>query len=109
MSKLREIPRVSEVIENILSEPWLQGYSRKLILAAVREELAELRSKIKAGTGDKTSPEYLNNLVRQRLEKKSSYSLRKVINATGIIVHTNLGRAPLAEKAIEHLREISEG
>lgn len=71
--------------------------------------MAELRSKIKAGASDKTSPEYLNHLVRLRLEKKSSYSLKKVINATGIIVHTNLGRAPLAEKAIEHLRAISEG
>jgi len=109
MSKLREIPPVSEVIENIMAESWSQSYSRKLILSAVREELAELRLKIKAGSADKTSPADLSNLVRQRLEKKSSYSLKKVINATGIIVHTNLGRAPLAEKAIEHLREISEG
>lgn len=109
MSELREIPPVSEVIENILAEPWSKSYSRKLILVAVREELAELRLKIKAGASDKTSPEHLNHLVRLRLEKKSSYSLKKVINATGIIVHTNLGRAPLAEKAIEHLREISEG
>jgi len=109
MSKLREIPPVSEVIENITAESWSQSYSRKLILSAVREELAELRLKIKAGSADTTSPADLNNLVRQRLEKKSSYSLKKVINATGIIVHTNLGRAPLAEKAIEHLREISEG
>jgi L-seryl-tRNA(Ser) seleniumtransferase len=109
MSKLREIPPVSEVIESILSEPWSHKYSRTLILSAIREELAELRSKIKTGTEDKTSSQNLNNLVHQRLEKKSSYSLKKVINATGIIVHTNLGRAPLAEKAIEHLREISEG
>jgi L-seryl-tRNA(Ser) seleniumtransferase len=109
MSKLREIPPVSEVIENILAEPWSERYSRKLILKVVREELAELRSKIKAGTTDKISPKDLNNSVRQRLEKKSSYSLKKVINATGIIVHTNLGRAPLAGKAIEHLRDISEG
>jgi L-seryl-tRNA(Ser) seleniumtransferase len=109
MSKLREIPPVSEVIENILAEPWSQSYSRKLIVGAVREELAELRLKIKSGTDDNAGQGDLNKLVRQRLEKKSSYSLRKVINATGIIVHTNLGRAPLAEKAIEHLREISEG
>jgi L-seryl-tRNA(Ser) seleniumtransferase len=109
MSKLREIPPVSEVIENILAEPWSSSYSRKLILVAVREELAELRLKIKTGASDKTNPEHLNHLIRERLDKKSSYSLKKVINATGIIVHTNLGRAPLAEKAIEHLREISEG
>jgi L-seryl-tRNA(Ser) seleniumtransferase len=109
MSKLRDIPPVSEVIESILAEPWSRVYSRKLILLTVREELAELRLKIKAGASDKISPEHLNATVRLRLEKKSSYSLKKVINATGIIVHTNLGRAPLAEKAIEHLGEISEG
>lgn len=109
MSKLREIPPVSEVIESILAEPWSQSYSRKLILTTVREQLAELRSKIKEGNEDKTGPQELIGLVRQRLMKKSSYSLKKVINATGIIVHTNLGRAPLATKAIEHLREISTG
>ncbi len=109
MSKLREIPPVSEVIESIIAQPWSQGYSRKLILGTVREELAELRSKVKAGAEIKSSPEVLNNLVRQRLERATSYSLKKVINATGIIVHTNLGRAPLAKKAIEHLRDISEG
>lgn len=109
MSSLREIPPVSEVIENIIAEPWSQGYSRKLILSAIREELSELRSKIKAGAEIKSSTELINNLVRQRLERTISYSLKKVINATGIIVHTNLGRAPLAQKAVEHLREISEG
>ncbi|HEY7161093.1 MAG TPA: L-seryl-tRNA(Sec) selenium transferase [Acidobacteriota bacterium] len=109
MSKLREIPPVSEVIESLLAEPWSERYSRKLILAAIREELTEVRLKIKAGLDDPISLQALNDLVRQRLAKKSSYSLKKVINATGIIVHTNLGRAPLAKKAIEHLREISEG
>jgi L-seryl-tRNA(Ser) seleniumtransferase len=43
------------------------------------------------------------------LESLSSYSLKRVINATGIIVHTNLGRAPLAEEAINHLGEIAGG
>ena len=70
MSKLREIPPVSEVIESILADSWSERYSRKLILAAIREELTELRSKIKAGIDDKISPQDLNNLVRQRLRKR---------------------------------------
>ena len=51
------------------------------------------------------SPDAVERQVRQSL----SYSLRPVINATGVILHTNLGRAPLAASALEHVREASSG
>ncbi len=109
MSRLRDIPPVSEVIDVVVRQPWAPAYSRKLILSAVREELSELRSNTRAGLDVKRSTEALIESIRRRLEKACFYSLKRVINATGIIVHTNLGRAPLAQEAIEHLREISEG
>ena len=43
--------------------------------------------------------------IRNELSRSLKYSLRPVINATGVILHTNLGRAPLAASAIEHIRE----
>ncbi len=45
--------------------------------------------------------------IAKRAERTFRFSLRKVINATGVIVHTNLGRAPLSGKALEHVKEIS--
>ena len=47
--------------------------------------------------------------VEQRLQQSLAYSLRPVINATGVILHTNLGRAPLSRAALQHIAEVSEG
>jgi L-seryl-tRNA(Ser) seleniumtransferase len=96
MSKLRDIPPVSQVIDRVLNESWSKSYSRNLILRATREELSAIRKKRQKDVESSDDSDLLKG-IRQRLENFSSYSLKPVINATGIIVHTNLGRAPLAE------------
>ncbi|HSE42984.1 MAG TPA: L-seryl-tRNA(Sec) selenium transferase [Acidobacteriota bacterium] len=106
MSKLRDIPPVSQVIDRVLNESWSKSYSRNLILRATREELSAIRKKRQKDVESSDDSDLLKS-IRLRLENFSSYSLKPVINATGIIVHTNLGRAPLAEEAIEHLTKIA--
>src|SRR5664280_1616145 len=72
-----------------------------------------LRSDIAAGKLDeaqiKSRLDGLPREVERKLLESLAYSLRPVINATGVILHTNLGRAPLSRAALEHLAEVSEG
>ncbi|HEY8628637.1 MAG TPA: hypothetical protein VIL56_10000, partial [Gaiellaceae bacterium] len=99
--RLRDLPSVDELLrdERLAAEP------RPLALAAARNALARAREEIQAGAEP-------GNLVERSLAELGSARsprLRRVLNATGVIVHTNLGRAPLADAALERLREVGRG
>lgn len=85
------------------------SYGHDSATDAVRSVLARLRHEITSGLLDEEGLRLalsgLTVAVEQQLRSSLGYSLRPVINATGVILHTNLGRAPLAGQAIEHLRE----
>src|SRR5205807_10313141 len=83
----------------------------ELITAAVRRELDEVRSRLSAGESPngEATVEMLAELVRTRLERELRPKLRSVINASGIILHTNLGRAPIAEEAAQAAYEAGRG
>ena len=82
-------------------------------VAAARGVLDELRSRIGAGT--MTEAEIVAAVaaapaeLARRLQAAMTYSLRPVINATGVILHTNLGRAPLSGEALRHVVEVAQG
>lgn len=88
---LRDLPSVDELLRELES---FDGVPRALLTNEIRSVLAEQRSALKhnaaAGTHDSIS-----SLVIARLERLRSSSLKRVINATGVVLHTNLGRAPL--------------
>jgi len=86
-SDLRAVPSVDEVVSALAQT----GFPHKLIVAETRLVLEEMRSTIRAGKPTQ-SPEAQ---VRRRLEALAKPSFRRVINATGVVLHTNLGRAPL--------------
>jgi L-seryl-tRNA(Ser) seleniumtransferase len=79
------------------------------VTAAARAVLARLREAVASGLLDGPGLQLalngLDHAVEQSLRGAVSHSLRRVINATGVILHTNLGRAPLAEAALAHIRE----
>jgi L-seryl-tRNA(Ser) seleniumtransferase len=98
---LRGLPSV----DVLLCDERLAGEPRPLVLAAARAALENARAEIRAGgeAGD---------LVERTLAELASVrrpSLRRVLNATGVIVHTNLGRAPLAAEALARVAEIGGG
>jgi L-seryl-tRNA(Ser) seleniumtransferase len=99
--KLRDLPSVDELArdERLASEP------HELVVAAARVVLEHARDEIRAG-GD---PGSLVDATVAELARRRAPSLRRVINATGVLVHTNLGRAPLAEAAIERVVEVAGG
>jgi L-seryl-tRNA(Ser) seleniumtransferase len=76
----------------------------------VREALAEVRREIREGqwpAAEAISADLLETRVRQITERALAYSLRPVINATGVILHTNLGRAPLSREALDRVAEVA--
>jgi L-seryl-tRNA(Ser) seleniumtransferase len=85
--RLRELPSVEEIASR------LEGrYPRRLVVSEARRVLTQLRASIRGGQPAGDSPE---DLVAAELDRLSRPSLRQVINATGVVLHTNLGRAPL--------------
>lgn len=107
---LRELPSVDEGLKSPLGEDWLGKYPRRYVLAAIRHVIDERRRLILEGASDmEVSLEAMAPEIEGMAEKLSSFSLRPVINATGIVVHTNLGRSVLSARAIENIKKVSEG
>ena len=107
-SHFRGLPSVNEVLDDERVRILVQAYSRDTVLDLVRSEMDEARETIRNGN---SVPE-LDALV-DAVEKWASSLERPfptpVINATGVILHTNLGRAPLSDDALEAMRTASEG
>jgi L-seryl-tRNA(Ser) seleniumtransferase len=87
---LRDLPSVHEVLERL--PPALARFPRALVVSEIRRALEEARQQIRAGTPDGGT---IEGRVEQALLELEKSSLRHVINATGVVLHTNLGRAPL--------------
>ena len=102
----RKLPKVDILLQNEVIEGLCEEYGRGFVVECIRAELDHARALIAAEVSEAES--YLNDFVKN-VEKcvklESEYPLRKVINATGIILHTNLGRAPLGKV---HLDAISQ-
>jgi L-seryl-tRNA(Ser) seleniumtransferase len=95
---LRDLPSVDELARHEL----LRGAPRALAVDAARSALSRARDEISAGL----EPADLGPRALRELEAATRPSLRRVLNATGVIVHTNLGRAPLAEAALARAVEV---
>jgi L-seryl-tRNA(Ser) seleniumtransferase len=105
---LRQLPPVGTVLEHVLLVPCVSARGRAAVLRAVRGAIAEARTAIQGGTAVAVDPESLARRSRQLVVSQQA-SLRPVINATGILLHTGLGRAPLAEDAIAAVTEVARG
>ena len=98
--ELRDLPSVDE----LAGDERLQGVAPPpLLVDAARSALARARDEIRAGA----EPNDLVGQVERELERARRVRLRRAINATGVIVHTNLGRAPLAQRALEHMLTVA--
>jgi L-seryl-tRNA(Ser) seleniumtransferase len=101
--RLRRIPAVEE----LLGRPSLRESEKcaghALVRQATRDVLEAVRLRIEAGEDTAFSAESLERDIVRRIESELRFSLQPIINATGVILHTNLGRAPLAQEAAEHL------
>jgi len=96
--KLRELPSVDRLLQEGAIQALAEEYGHDLTVEAIRQALDLARQGIVAGQ-DCPSTDELVEMTRVSLEAGSRPTLRPVINATGVIIHTNLGRAPLSTEA----------
>lgn len=109
---LRNIPSVHELMESqeLAHLSASGGYPRDLVVSMVREVLEGLREQLKVGAiHELPLSDEIVSLVKARLTEKASLPLQRVINATGVIIHTCLGRSPLSEKALANVQELASG
>jgi len=104
---LSRLPSVDEVLKSEQGMHWLKTYPRRYVLAAVREGIDLRRREVLAGTTTDVARESMVHDITLKVQRLSSLSLRPVINATGIVIHTNLGRSVLSERAIENVRKVA--
>ena len=97
---LRRLPAVEKLLESPELAPEIARYSRPLVTQAARHALDGLRDKIREGQDAPPLAEVIN-LIKEHLRGEWPGFMSPVINGTGVILHTNLGRAPLSQKALE--------
>jgi L-seryl-tRNA(Ser) seleniumtransferase len=108
---LRRLPAVDAWLASEQGAALIAEYSRAEVVEVMRSHLARIRGRLANDGGelpDLASDEY-TSLLRADLLERRTIGLKPVINATGIVIHTNLGRAPLAPEAIEAMVQVSRG
>ena len=107
----RKLPSVDEVLRSPELAALASQEGQVAVADAARAVLASLREEIAAGRLDESGVDLalsgLDDAVTRRVRQALQHSLRTVINATGVILHTNLGRAPVPASALEHISEIA--
>lgn len=117
-SALKAIPPVNEILDRPEVKAFIEQFGRDYITEIIKLLMEEHRKNI--GSSEPFSAEilfttreeiadYLVHKLKIRIEEQQNTGLKKVINATGIVLHTNLGRAPLPESAVKSIYEVSSG
>lgn len=103
------IPKVDEILENQEIKELTSIVSRRIVLETIREEVDELRQKIKEDISENEILDLISSLggrIKSKSLKKDAYKLRRVINATGVVLHTNLGRSLINEKLMDNIKDV---
>ena len=108
---LRRLPAVDKLLAAPYAVRWVEASNRDLVRGLLRAILDDLRHEVVRGlwADDKILQGEIQRRLDERLQQIMVPSLRRVINATGVILHTNLGRAPLAREAVAAVADIATG
>src|SRR3989304_10352939 len=104
--KLRQIPSIEEILQSEELRKYISSLSRPVVTQVIRRIVQGIRKEM-SKKGLSFSKEQLLTKVIEELEALSSSTLKPVINGTGVIIHTNLGRAPIGEEVLRHIAEVS--
>lgn len=106
---LSSLPSVDELLRSPDGVGWVGTFPRRLVVQAIRTVLDARRSMLQKGSAPAVSPGALIEDIRKEIDTLASFSLRPVINATGIVIHTNLGRAVLSGPIQDNISAIGRG
>lgn len=109
--RLKHLPGVDLMLRRAQSLPHFREIPRAILVEAIRETLDEIRAGILSldSTTDEDSLDEgrLMEALSKTLERSLTPNLRRLVNATGVVIHTNLGRSLLAEAALTHLNTVA--
>lgn len=108
-SGLRRLPAVSRLLQHERVQEAIAEHGRDLVVDCIREVLSQLRQRLKNGESVSDELCFVANEVLQAVQRWRTPTLRRVINATGVVLHTGLGRAVLAEPARRAVEEVAQG
>jgi len=105
---LSQLPSVDEILKSSNGIEWLHTYPRRHVIHAIRDIIGSRRQGIMDGVTVAFSKESMVEDIEAAIRGFSSKSLGPLINATGVVIHTNLGRSVLCERAVENITVVSE-
>jgi L-seryl-tRNA(Ser) seleniumtransferase len=106
-ARLRALPSVDALLSEPATAPLIERFGRQAVVGALRATLTDTRASLRSDASAAVDPAALLNAAAARLQRAFNPTLRSVINATGIIIHTNLGRAPLSPAAQRAVLEVA--
>jgi len=106
---MRDIPAIDRLLADLTTQPDLAQFSHKIIADGLRTVVDGARDRLRQNQSVDVSVVSLLSKARRELLALGSCSLGKVVNATGVVLHTNLGRAPLGKNAVRMVQEIMSG
>jgi len=107
---LRQLPKMDDILAALEKRGITSRYGKRHVMAASRsviEEVRELIIKDDISRRQDSPDDGILDRIERKLRDLSQFRLKRVINATGVVLHTNLGRAPLCDSALSHLIEVS--
>jgi len=106
------IPKVDQILDNKVIKDLLDKNSKNLVMESIHEELDNIRNNISNGYDKNIISNKIENLIdniKDNLMNKKTFSLRNVVNASGVVIHTNLGRSVLNNEIFENIKKVSIG
>jgi len=104
---LRKLPKIDDLLKEDIVDKYIQNSIRTLVLDSLRETIDKLREDILNGDCSNIDKDQIINNFISSMEEKKRPKLRSVINAAGVVIHTNLGRSLLNEEAVNEVIDIS--
>ncbi len=108
---LREIPQVNDILVSRALQGAVARHGRAFVARLARERLAGMRAEFRDGgldtAGIRAQLAALGSWIESEAARRTATSIRPVINATGVVLHTNLGRAPLSDESIRRIGEVA--